>query len=124
MTIRCASTENAAIHADITVTIEEAAVADWSVTGATSLEAVVGDTSQYGIDWGGVAEDEVTWSLENAVNTVSGLVFAEIDSDGLLTIREGWDNVAWPSSRTIGVTATLAGGESKTLEVTIVKNSG
>ena len=124
VTIRCASTENAAIHADITVTIEEAAVADWSVTGATSLEAVVGDTSQYGIDWGGVAEDEVTWSLENAVNTVSGLVFAEIDSDGLLTIREGWDNVAWPSSRTIGVTATLAGGESKTLEVTIVKNSG
>ncbi len=125
VTIRCASTENAAIHADITVTIEEAAVADWSITGATSLEAVVGGTSQYGIDWGDVAEEEVTWSLENAVYTPTGLVFAEIGSaDGLLTIGEGWNNVAWPSSRTIGVTATLAGGESKTLEVTIVKNSG
>lgn len=123
VTIRCASTENAAIYADITVTLEAAGLVDWSITGATTIEAVVGDTSQYGIDWGDIAEDTVTWSLDNAVYTPTGLVFAEIDSDGLLTIGEGWNHVAWPSSKTIGVTATLSSGESKTLEVTLVKNS-
>ena len=123
VTIRCASTENAAIHADITVTIEESAVADWSVTGATALDGTAGATSQYGIDWGDVAEDEVTWSLTGATAS-DGTSYAGISSGGLLTLGSVWGTSAAPSSAVIGVVATSGSGESRTLEVTITKASG
>lgn len=127
VTIRCASAENPDIFAEMTVTLEAPVVeADWSITGETSMEAVVGGTSQYGIEWGDVAEDTVAWSLVDAAYTGGDteVVYATIDQDGLLTIGDGWDSVAWPSTLTIGVTATLGSGDSKTLEVTLAKTHG
>ncbi len=127
VTIRCASAENPDIFAEMTVTLEAMAVeADWSITGETSMEAVVGGTSQYGIDWGDIAEDTVAWSLVDAAYTGGDteVVYATIDQDGLLTIGDGWSSVAWPSTLTIGVTATLGSGDSKTLEVTLAKTHG